>query len=45
MADKDFKTIEELIDILLSRGLTINDEPQARDFLLHNITTALAAIR
>lgn len=36
MADKDFKTIEEQIDILLSRGLTINDELQARDFLLHN---------
>lgn len=36
MADKDFKTIEEQIEILRSRGLTINDEPQARDFLLHN---------
>lgn len=36
MADKDFKTIEEQIEILRSRGLTINDEPQAKDFLLHN---------
>lgn len=36
MADKNFKTIEEQIEILRSRGLTINDESQARDFLLHN---------
>ncbi|MCM1056097.1 MAG: Abi family protein [Firmicutes bacterium] len=36
MADKSFKTIEEQIGILRSRGLTINDVPQARDFLLHN---------
>lgn len=36
MTDKDFKTIEEQLQILRSRGLTINDEPQARDFLLHN---------
>lgn len=36
MSDKDFKTIEEQMEILRSRGLTINDEPQARNFLLHN---------
>lgn len=36
MADKIFKTVEEQIEILRSRGLTINDEPHARDFLLHN---------
>lgn len=36
MADKNFKTIEEQIEILRSRGLTINDESQARDFLLRN---------
>lgn len=36
MADKDFKTIEEQMEILRSRGLTISDEPKAREFLLHN---------
>lgn len=36
MADKNFKTIEEQIEILRSRGLTINNESQAKDFLLHN---------
>ncbi len=36
MADKGFKTVEEQLDILRSRGLTINDEVQARDFLLRN---------
>ncbi|MDE7007382.1 MAG: Abi family protein, partial [Lachnospiraceae bacterium] len=36
MADKDFKTIEEQLEILRSRGLTINDESQAKDFLLNN---------
>ena len=36
MTDKDFKTIEEQIEILRSRGLTISDEPQTKDFLLHN---------
>lgn len=36
MADKDFKTIEEQLEILRSRGLTINDESQAKDFLLRN---------
>lgn len=36
MADKNFKTIEEQLEILRSRGLTINDESQARTFLLYN---------
>ena len=36
MADKGFKTIEEQLDILRSRGLTIDNEAQAKDFLLHN---------
>ena len=36
MADKDFKTIDEQIDILRSRGLTIEDEAGAKDFLLRN---------
>lgn len=36
MTDKGFKTINEQLEILRSRGLTINDETQARDFLLHN---------
>lgn len=36
MADKDFKTIEEQVEILRSRGLTINDESLAKDFLLRN---------
>ena len=36
MSDKEFKTIEEQIEILRSRGLTIDDEAQARDFLLRN---------
>jgi abortive infection bacteriophage resistance protein len=34
MADKDFKTIDEQIEILRSRGLTIEDEAEAKDFLL-----------
>jgi len=36
MTAKNFKTIEEQIEILRSRGLIITDELQARDFLLHN---------
>ena len=36
MPNKDFKTIEEQLEILRSRGLTINDEVKAKDFLLHN---------
>lgn len=34
--DKDFKTIEEQIEILRSRGLIIHDESQVKDFLLFN---------
>ena len=36
MADKDFKTIDEQIELLRSRGLTIEDEAEAKDFLLRN---------
>ena len=36
MADKGFKTIQEQLEILRSRGLTINDELEAMDFLRHN---------
>lgn len=36
MSDKEFKTIEEQLRILKSRGLTIDDEERAADFLLHN---------
>ncbi len=36
MTDKDFKTIDEQIEILRSRGLTISDETKAKNFLLHN---------
>ena len=36
MANKDFKTIKEQLEILRSRGLTINDENKAQDFLLCN---------
>ena len=36
MADKEFKTIEEQLEILRSRGLTIGDESAAKDFLLRN---------
>lgn len=36
MADKGFKTIEEQLEILRSRGLTINNELEAKDFLHHN---------
>ena len=36
MADKDFKTIDEQIEILRSRGLIIEDEAEAKDFLLRN---------
>lgn len=36
MADKDFQTIDEQIEILRSRGLTIEDETEAKDFLLRN---------
>ena len=36
MADKEFKTTEEQLDILRERGLTITDESKAKDFLLRN---------
>ena len=36
MADKEFKTTEEQLDILRERGLTITDENKAKDFLLRN---------
>lgn len=36
MADKDFKTVDEQLDILRSRGLIITDIDIARDFLLRN---------
>lgn len=36
MANKDFKTIDEQIVILQSRGLTIEDEAEAKKFLLQN---------
>ena len=36
MANKDFKTVEEQVQILRSRGLTIDDEDKAKDFLLYN---------
>ena len=36
MADKDFKTIDEQIEILRSRDLSIEEEAEAKDFLLRN---------
>lgn len=36
MSDKNFKTIEEQLEILRSRGLTIEDEAVAKEFLLRN---------
>lgn len=36
MADKNFKSLEEQLEILRSRGLTISDEFQAKEFLLHH---------
>lgn len=33
---KPFKTIEEQIDIIKSRGMTINDEKEVHDYLLFN---------
>jgi len=36
MADKDFKTVEQQLEILRSRGLSITDDTKAKDFLLHN---------
>ena len=36
MSDKNFKTIDEQIDLLAKRGLSIPNKKQARDFLLRN---------
>jgi len=36
MSDKSFKTIDEQIEILRNRGLAIEDESFAKDFLLRN---------
>lgn len=36
MPNKDFKTVDEQLEILRSRGLTISDDANAKDFLLHN---------
>ena len=36
MSDKEFKTIEEQLKILKSRGLTIDNESKATDFLIRN---------
>ena len=36
MPDKEFKTLDEQIAILRSRGLTIPDEQAAKKFLLYN---------
>lgn len=36
MSDKEFKTIQEQINILKSRGLSIDDENKAADFLMYN---------
>lgn len=36
MSNKVFKSIDEQLEILRTRGLTISDEEKAKDFLLHN---------
>ena len=36
MPDKEFKTIEEQINILKERGLKINNETETADFLKYN---------
>lgn len=36
MAAKDFKTIDEQLEILRSRGLSIADDGKAKEFLLYN---------
>lgn len=43
MAGKDFKTIDEQIEILRSRGLTIEGETEAKDFLFRT-TTIVSAV-
>ena len=46
MADKDFKTIDEQIEILRSRGLTLSSrmKPKQRIFCCGTIITVSAAI-
>jgi len=36
MADKEFKTIDEQIEILKSRGLLIEDEKRVKEFFIAN---------
>lgn len=36
MSDKEFKTIDEQLNILISRGLHVDDEEKAKKFLLYN---------
>ena len=36
MGDKEFKTLDEQIEILESRGLSIQDKNLAKSFLLKN---------
>ena len=36
MSDKGFKTIDEQLEILRTRGLTIHDDQKAKEFLLYN---------
>ena len=36
MTDKEFKTIDEQLEILKQRGLTIEDDSVAKEFLLKN---------
>lgn len=36
MANKEFKTVDEQLEILRARGLTIDDDTTAKDFLLRN---------
>lgn len=36
MSDKNFKSIDEQLEILRSHGLSIKDDKEAKEFLLHN---------
>ena len=36
MAEKTFKTVDQQLELLRSRGLTISDESKAKNFLLNN---------
>ena len=40
MVNKDFKTIDEQLEILRSRGLSITDDAKAKDFCSTIITIA-----